>query len=92
MIFPGSPTHVPSFSIIFQHLPVVFVPKIPHLPSSPVLLPRLTGLRKLTASYNALTQLPESIGDCQVLEKIRVVNNHITAAGQTWSLKLLETC
>ena len=41
---------------------------------------RLTGLRKLTASYNNLTSLPESIGECVLLEKIRVVNNHITVS------------
>ena len=39
---------------------------------------RLKGLRKLTASYNLLTRLPESIGECVLLEKIRVVDNEIT--------------
>ena len=47
---------------------------------------RLKGLRKLSASYNALTQLPEDIGECQLLEKIRVVNNQIT---DSWHLLLL---
>ena len=36
------------------------------------------------ASYNCLTSLPKSIGECHVLEKIRVVNNHITAA-RNWN-------
>ena len=43
-----------------------------------VFILRLKGLRKLTASYNVLTRLPESIGECVLLEKIRVVDNQIT--------------
>ena len=73
-----------DFPRLIHHFPVVFSPRSPQFRSRSDhrtgLQPRLTGLRKLTASYNALSQLPESIGECQLLEKIRVVNNHITAA------------
>ena len=49
---------------------------------------RLKGLRKLTASYNNLTSLPESIGECVLLEKIRVVNNHITVSWlKSWGVR-----
>eukprot|EP00438_Fugacium_kawagutii_P030245 Skav219538 [mRNA] locus=scaffold30:856213:893057:- [translate_table: standard] len=43
-------------------------------------LVELKGLRKLMASYNNLTALPESIGECSLLEKIRVETHELARA------------